>query len=74
MARDPSVATADDPRHPMGGVGMWCWAGGCVAKDTRWPLIDSDSVNVETACPMCSKQRSRQLPGKGGAVHWHTYW
>lgn len=44
------------------------WAGGCVAKDTRWPLIDSDSVNVVTASPVCSKQRSRQLAGEGGGL------
>lgn len=44
------------------------WAGGCVAKDTRWPLIDSDSVNVVTASPVCSKQCSRQLPGEGGGL------
>ena len=28
------------------------WAGECIAKDTRWPLIDSDLVNVLTACPV----------------------
>ena len=62
------------------------WAGECIAKDTRWPLIDSDLVNVLTACPVffffvcvcvcvCSKQCSRQLPEEGGgAVHWRTPW
>ena len=67
------MATADDPMHPMGGVGTWC-LGRRVCCQGHQVAPDSDSVNVVTACPVCSKQCSRQLPGEGGgAVHWRIY-
>lgn len=39
------------------------------AKDDRFPLKYSVLVNAVAACPVCSKQYTRQLPKESKAIH-----